>query len=97
MTEQELAFTVIHARATIAETLAVFLAKKLFAITSDVTPEQVAALPGLTAAALEEAAQFVEADLLRPRDVQKYSVEERALLADEFRAILEEMKRKIGG
>ena len=97
MTEQELKFMLMHARAVVAEGLLEFLAGKLLASDGDGVPRQTVVSRDQTTKALEAVAQLVEGDLLRSRAAQKYSVEERNLIADEFRAILEETKRKVGG
>jgi hypothetical protein len=92
MDDRELAFMLMHARAVVAEGTLEFLAKKLSALSREPSSGQIVLLKGHLIQALEEIAQRVEVGLLRG---QARPEEERNLLADEFRAILEELKRKI--
>lgn len=96
MKKAELAFTLMHARAVVAEGTLEFLSKKLSELARESSSEQISSLMDLTVQALEQIAQAVEADFLKPRADQVLPEEERKLFADEFRSILEEMKAKIG-
>lgn len=93
MDKTELNLMLMRARAVLAEGTLVFLWGKLSEGALGACAEQIAPFRDRLARAIEEIALLVERDLLASQGRTEH---ERALLAEEFRALLEELQRKLG-